>query len=80
MKKKQLLLSLCLWLLFNGGVTLIRFWVQAMGLYPDPSVNRSADAHGEAWWQRLCYRRGQPDDFLKGTIQDLCVAGDHILH
>jgi hypothetical protein len=33
--KHQLLLGLCLWLLFSGCVTLIRFWVQAMGLYPD---------------------------------------------
>lgn len=39
MKKKQLLLGLCLWLLFNGCATLIRFWAQAMGLYPDPAVN-----------------------------------------
>ncbi|HRQ42220.1 MAG TPA: hypothetical protein PLD25_30235 [Chloroflexota bacterium] len=39
MKKKQLLLGLCLWLLFNGCATLIRFWAQAMSLYPDPAVN-----------------------------------------
>lgn len=56
MKKKQLLLGLCLWLLFNGCAALICFWAQAMDLYPDPSVNRSADAHGEAWGQRLSYR------------------------
>ena len=39
MKKKQFLLGLCLWLAFNGCATLIRFWAQAMGLYPDPAVN-----------------------------------------
>ena len=39
MKKKQLLLSLGLWLLYNCCATLVRFWAQAMGLYPDPSVN-----------------------------------------
>lgn len=39
MKKKQLLLGLCLWLLFNGCATLIRFWAQTMGLYPDSAVN-----------------------------------------
>lgn len=39
MKKKQFLLGLGLWLLFNGCATLIRFWAQAMSLYPDQSVN-----------------------------------------
>lgn len=33
MKKKQVLLSLCLWLLFNGCATLIRFWAQDIGPY-----------------------------------------------
>lgn len=39
MKRKQFLLGLCLWLAFNGFATLIRFWAQAIGIYPDPSVN-----------------------------------------
>ena len=39
MKKEQLLLSLCLWLLFNGCATLIRFWAQAIGPYPDMVAN-----------------------------------------
>jgi hypothetical protein len=39
MKKKQFLLGLCLWLAFNGCATLIRFWAQVMGLYPDMAVN-----------------------------------------
>lgn len=39
MKKKQLLLGLCFWLLFNGCATLIRFWAQATGLCPiRPSI------------------------------------------
>lgn len=39
MKKKQSFLGLCLWLLFNGCATLLRFWAQAIGLYPDMAVN-----------------------------------------
>jgi hypothetical protein len=39
MKKKQILLSLVLWLAFNGFAALLRFGSQTMGLFPHPAVN-----------------------------------------
>jgi hypothetical protein len=36
--KKKFLLSLCLWLAFNGCATLMRLWAQAQGLYVEPTM------------------------------------------
>lgn len=80
MKKKQLLLGLGLWLLFNGCATLIRFWAQAMGLYPDPSVNRSADAHGEAWGRGYLTGCSRTDPFQVGAAENVPAAGGYVFH